>query len=35
MEERVREMERRAAEQAGYAQQNGSPGDESHSSPTG
>jgi integration host factor subunit beta len=25
MEERVREMERRAAEQAGYAQQNGAP----------
>ena len=33
MEERVREMERRAAEQAGYGQPNGSPGAESPSPP--
>lgn len=35
MEERVREMERRAAEQAGYGQSNGSPEAESPSPPTG
>jgi integration host factor subunit beta len=35
MEERVREMERRAAEQAGYVQANGSPGAESPSPPSG
>ena len=35
MEERVREMERRAAEQAGYAQPNGSPEAESPSPSTG
>lgn len=35
MEERVREMERRAAEQAGYLQTNGVPAAESHDIPTG
>ena len=34
MEEKVREMERRAAEQAGHPPTNGSPGGESHSQPT-
>jgi integration host factor subunit beta len=34
MEEKVREMERRAAEQAGYGQSNGSPADESLSPPS-
>jgi nucleoid DNA-binding protein len=34
MEERVREMERRAAEQAGYAQPNGAPDSGSSSQPT-
>jgi nucleoid DNA-binding protein len=35
MEERVREMERRAAEQAGYAQPNGAPEAETPSPSTG
>jgi nucleoid DNA-binding protein len=35
MEERVREMERRAAEQAGFAQLNGSPDAENPSAQTG
>ena len=35
MEERVREMERRAAEQAGYGQSNGAPSAESPSPPSG
>jgi hypothetical protein len=34
MEEKVREMERRAAEQAGHPMTNGSPDSESHSQPT-
>jgi hypothetical protein len=35
MEERVREMERRAAAEAGFTQPNGSPDGESLSQPTG
>ena len=35
MEERVREMERRAAEQAGHLQSNGAPEGENRSQPTG